>query len=154
MWIFDASGNGLFYNASPKMVLDKGNSTTVDMSIVHADAEQGTSYLTALYTYNNGWKQLTKALKFTTSIPTGVAAMRADGELKVFVDKSGDELNIESPESVSEVRVYSLAGSMVAAADAGGENSVSVDISALSQGVYIVQTDTASGTVVKKIVKK
>ena len=43
---------------------------------------------------------------------------------------------------------------MVAAADAGGENSVSVDISALSQGVYIVQTDTASGTVVKKIVKK
>ena len=154
VWIFDASGNGLFYNASPKMVLDKGNSTTVDMSIVHADAEQGTSYLTALYTYNNGWKQLTKALKFTTSIPTGVAAMRADGELKVFVDKSGDELNIESPESVSEVRVYSLAGSMVAAADAGGENSVSVDISALSQGVYIVQTDTASGTVVKKIVKK
>ena len=80
--------------------------------------------------------------------------MRADGELKVFVDKSGDELNIESPESVSEVRVYSLAGSMVAAADADGENSVSVDISALSQGVYIVQTDTASGTVVKKIVKK
>ena len=43
VWIFDASGNGLFYNASPKMVLDKGNSTTVDMSIVHADAEQGTS---------------------------------------------------------------------------------------------------------------
>ena len=154
VWIFNASGNGLFNAATPMMVLDKDNSTTVDMSIVHADAVQGTSYLAALYTYNDGWKQLTKALKFTTAIPTGVAATSADEELRVLVGAEGDAVSIVSPEPVSAVRVYALSGGMVTSADAGGENSVSVDISALSQGVYVVHVDTVSGTVVRKIVKK
>lgn len=56
--------------------------------------------------------------------------------------------------SVSKVRVYSILGALVASEYYDNLSSVSIDVSALSPGAYVLDIETANGIVRKRFIKK
>ncbi len=56
--------------------------------------------------------------------------------------------------AIADVKVYSIAGALVLAADGNGDDLLSIDASKLASGHYIVMVNTADGMVAKRMIKQ
>lgn len=73
--------------------------------------------------------------------------------LSVYVDGASDMLVIDGEDHVESVAVYSVSGAVCRMERVSGSGRVSVPLSSLAAGTYVVKVKTADGCVVRKFVK-
>ena len=88
---------------------------------------------------------------FITQSPTGIETITTE-ELRIYPNPVRDELRIENGElRIYKVEICDLSGKMV---NSQWLNGKSINVSNLSQGIYIVRITTDKGTVTRKFVKE
>ena len=88
---------------------------------------------------------------FDVELETGIEAAR-QSEVKVYVDRNA-VCHIEASDRIENVRVVSAGGKLVSATR-HNENTVSVDMSSVASGIYVVSVTTEAGTSVYKVSKR
>lgn len=71
-------------------------------------------------------------------------------KITTFPNPTSDMLNVTTSKPINEVNVYDLSGKVVAKVKGNGESAISIDLSSLAKGVYLVNTDGISTKVIKK----
>ncbi|MBQ0070144.1 MAG: T9SS type A sorting domain-containing protein [Bacteroidales bacterium] len=128
------------YTANPSCgsffrVIPEGNS-----SVLVYDYTMGNGY--ACYRiYTENYDPNTTGVKDVTTTVTKVST---------YPNPTSDMLNVNAGKTINEVNVYDLAGKVVAKVQGNGENAVSVDLSSLAKGIYVVNVDGVSSKVIKK----
>jgi hypothetical protein len=87
------------------------------------------------------------SLAFESRNPIGISDVE-EIALSVFIDESG-VLHIQSEQAIGEVAVYSVTGALIAQTTSQA-NAVEINLSAQPQGVYVVQTTTATAKIIKQ----
>jgi len=70
-------------------------------------------------------------------------------EANVYPNPTSDILNIQTPESITNVTAYNISGQKVLQA-----NTQTLNVSALKAGVYILKVETTKGSATLKFIKK
>lgn len=84
----------------------------------------------------------------------GIADMLYDGGYSVYPNPARERLYVEGDVAgIVGVRILSVSGAVVTAGDVYREES-GIDVSALAQGLYMLEITTGSGTVVKPFIKE
>ena len=96
------------------------------------------------------------------SLPTNIACeeemisiteTNGDTSVKVFPNPTGDMLNIEAVPSAGRIKIYDLTGHLVYEEKTDEEN-ISIDVSGLAAGAYILEAGTGNNIFRKKILKR
>lgn len=122
-------------------------------------AERLTIY--ALPTSDNSTTTMASASVYGTSsayigfsesdLTSGVEILDSDAiSVGVYPNPATDEVTISSTGAMDWVAIYSLSGGLVTEVDAEGQSGVTIDVSGLAAGVYVVRVD---GVARKLIVK-
>ncbi|MFC6996094.1 phosphodiester glycosidase family protein [Rufibacter roseus] len=93
----------------------------------------------------------------SASAVTGVRKDEAANEVKVYPVPTSGMLSVQLPESIrkgAQVQVTDLFGKTIMVKDSVANNLVNLDISKLSNGVYLVIIHTPEGKVVRRVVKQ
>lgn len=72
-------------------------------------------------------------------------------ELKIYPNPATDVVHIQSTQKIKQIQVLDLSGKVLLIVNSGDSF---LDISHLSNGIYLLQLKTESGTVVRKLVKE
>lgn len=83
----------------------------------------------------------------------GVNQLRAN-EIKVFPNPATDQLILEAIDPLLQVRIRDLQGRLLLQQNAGYQLRHSMDVHALTPGIYLVEAENASGKVIKRWVKQ
>jgi len=83
-------------------------------------------------------------------LPSGISNPTAQSDISVFPTETTGSVYITSPYQVNRVNIYSLLGSLVKTQ----YNSTTVDVSNLTNGVYILEVNTLQGKSIHKIIKQ
>ena len=87
--------------------------------------------------------------------PSGIVDNFADGGTRLYPNPVGNVLNVVDGRGIDRVQVLGLTGSQVLDANVGGDTAVTIDMSALPAGTYIVRIVTTDGSAtMQKIIKK
>jgi len=97
-------------------------------------------------TYNNGQIE-DYTLNVKEALATSETAMN---KIQFYPNPVRDILTVSSAKKINSITVYNAAGQLVKSA----QNSSSVDMSALSAGVYMVKTNVDGKTETSKVIKK
>jgi hypothetical protein len=135
-------------------------SGTGDFSVTLGGLEKGKSYYVRSYAVNSEGTAYGNCVKFVASLPSGseVPAL-APGELSVFPNPSSGKVtlrfSLEAPTTVG-LRVTDMAGREVMRRQASrlpqGLNQMTLDLSPLTDGVYICRLNCGSESLVRRIV--
>ena len=72
----------------------------------------------------------------------------------IYPNPANDKVFIETEVEIEEVVVYTITGVIVGQrTTVNGQQTLSINVSDLSKGVYFVNVKTSAGSVVKKIIK-
>lgn len=85
-------------------------------------------------------------------LPSGIFESKAMAEYKMYPNPVEDVLNINDLNDVNKIEIFDITGKMVQSAIVES-NRISVNISALNSGVYIVSFYTKNGIKTNKFVK-
>lgn len=135
-------------------------SGTGDFSVTLGQLEKGKSYYVRSYAVNSAGTAYGNCVKYVASLPSGseVPAL-APGELSVFPNPSSGKVklrfSLEAPTTVG-LRVTDMAGREVMRRQASrlpqGLNQLTLDLSPLTDGVYICRLNCGSESLVRRIV--
>ena len=78
-----------------------------------------------------------------------VASVHKKSSFNIYPNPTSDFIQIETPENIKEVSIYSFLGQKVMTSEA-----TKIDIKSLNTGVYWVEIKTKNGSTVHKVVKK
>lgn len=84
----------------------------------------------------------------------GIADTAGDAGYSVFPNPAGERLYVGGDVTrIVKVRILSVSGAVISAEDTYHEES-GIDVSALAQGLYMLEITTGNGTAVKQFIKK
>ncbi len=87
--------------------------------------------------------------------PVGVEDMQFSSDVSIYPNPANTFIHIESAIAVKLVSIYSITGSLVHQVNSGNIGSESIDISELTEGMYIIKLDFVNGaTHSSKLTKK
>lgn len=108
-----------------------------------------------LYQYGFGLQNY--ELSDDSNLPTKIDVKKEDeskDKLVVYPNPFNNKLNIITDENVLNVAVYSLSGVIIkAVSNVSDDNSVEIDTSDLSNGIYLIKVKTQDGEISKVVVK-
>jgi len=84
------------------------------------------------------------------TLPNGINNPFSQSGISVFPTVTSGFVYITSPETIKNVNIYSLQGSLIKTVT----NSTSVNLSTLISGVYILEVNTQQGKSIQKIIKQ
>jgi len=84
------------------------------------------------------------------TLPNGINNPVSQSGISVFPTVTSGFVYITSPETIKNVNIYSLQGSLIKTVT----NSTSVNLSTLISGVYILEVNTQQGKSIQKIIKQ
>ena len=129
-----------------------GGSKRVEFSGSFDDCVRGETYY--LYIGLDGGGVLPDYIEYVSGT-LGIADNFADGGTRLYPNPVGNVLNVVDGRGIDRVQVLGLTGSQVLDANVGGDTAVTIDMSALPAGTYIVRIVTIDGTAtMQKIIKK
>ena len=151
-FVYNGSGfSSIDYTNSDIVFIEALNSKEATIGASFDNLDLSKQYAVAIYYNNNGWKQISNLTIF--NITSGIDNVAADGKFNVFAN--GDVVNVNSPDNIKRIDIFSLTGQQVAnRMVADGASAASIDVSNLTPGVYVVKVVTANSTHVERIVKK
>ncbi|MEN8157406.1 MAG: T9SS type A sorting domain-containing protein [Bacteroidota bacterium] len=87
--------------------------------------------------------------------PLGIKEFGEDytPEFKLYPNPVRDMLTIHAPERIESVEVYSITGAKQILQTVSGDSTVQIDLSALSEGIYLVRLSTSRGTATELFMK-
>ena len=88
------------------------------------------------------------------TITSGIDDVQANEQYYVFPNPADDVINVVAPSEIKRVEVFSASGQQVVNLLTAQLNNVTVDVSNLTPGVYVVKTHTTTGTEVQRIIKR
>jgi Zn-dependent metalloprotease len=143
--------NSTSFNSTAKFRIQCGGSGTSD--IIYFDA------VTIKGRTNTSSTGNTATLAAATKGSLGLKSASVNRDLfesnrvSIYPNPVANTLNITSQEKINSVRILSLNGSLVSSKLSGSQN-ITMDVSKLAGGVYIVEVVTGSGTTMNKIIKQ
>ena len=153
-----APDNGLDENAVDKakaMTTAAGDPCVVWYDTKDPDADKYEYKVVAHYAADNDKIHKTAETVFaaTNGGTTGVDDITGDSEngYTVYPNPAREQLTVKAPQAIRTVKVFSLSGAMVIDAAGNGDNVQTVNISALTPGVYTLKVNDAK---VIKVIKK
>lgn len=94
----------------------------------------------------------TNLIPVTVSVATAVNEVSANNGIKIFPNPANDVVNVEG-DGIVTIRITDMQGRTVrSVASTDGRSMISIPLSGLINGIYFVQTQTASGIETDKIV--
>ncbi len=162
-YIYTYPGNEWAGNLDSEFViLDEGETATVEFAGSMPDGTVGSTYYVAIYdTQNEQWvgPNLYQTLVFTlgeaveeedpTSINGG-----ADAGLRVYPAPASTEVFVESGRAIETLELYSLGGVLLQRLDVGGANKARMAVGTLPSGTYLLEIATEEGRTVRKVLKQ
>ncbi len=89
----------------------------------------------------------------SVAIPSAVNSLNNNGNIQVYPNPAGDYFNVVSTERIARISIMDVTGRVRSEINNNTQNKI--DISSLSQGIYIVKLETENGVVsTHKINKK
>lgn len=89
-------------------------------------------------------------LIYTDKIISGVSNPVADPDCKVYPSATDSKVYVSSSTAVKSVKVYNIQGALIK----NSQNDSEIDISNLSNGLYLMEVNTLQGRSIHKIVKE
>jgi hypothetical protein len=76
--------------------------------------------------------------------------------VRLYPIPAGPQLNIETKtsNSIKSIELYSMLGQVIDSDYKANEKGIQLDVSFLSEGVYLVKIETDYGTTTKRFIKK
>ena len=88
-------------------------------------------------------------------LATAVADVDQSESISIYPNPANDVLQITSSTEMKSIRIYNIVGKLVAQHNLNGQLKMSINISDLTSGIYLVNIETVSGVSnISKIVKK
>lgn len=125
-------------------------SQTIKTEVEFPQIQKGKSYFLAILYQDGNEKKFIQPYQyvFFRLDTSGVGGIEADGAgISMDYNRGASELSVTSGSGVAAVRVMTVAGAVAAMTDGGGRASVSLDLSGLKAGVYIVTATTTEGKI-------
>ncbi len=132
--------------ATDVIFLKGGESVKFTVEIDFSQATSGEKYAAAMF-YNG--RQITNPVVFTVSTNSALEEVMASGnsgDLKIYPNPAESYVTLTAERSIAGVAVYSMSGAIVKQQEGDG-NELTVDVSGLAPGVYIVETKTSDGRI-------
>ena len=151
--IFNADQSEIVATIGEQLVeIPAGGSKRVELTGSFDDCVRGETY----YLYMGlGYGVVLPGYVEYVFTPSGIVDNFADGGTRLYPNPVGNVLNVVDGRGIDRVQVFGLTGSQVLDANVGGDTAVTIDMSALPAGTYIVRIVTIDGTAtMQKIIKK
>ena len=151
--IFNADQSEIVATIGEQLVeIPAGESKRVELTGSFDDCVRGETY----YLYMGlGYGVVLPGYVEYVFTPSGIVDNFADGGTRLYPNPVGNVLNVTDGRGIDRVQVLGLTGSQVLDANVGGDTAVTIDMSALPAGTYIVRIVTIDGTAtMQKIIKK
>jgi hypothetical protein len=84
------------------------------------------------------------------TLPNGISAPKYDSDCTIYPSVTNQFVTVSSTSAVNSVKVYNLQGSLLQSFN----NKTEIDISNLSNGLYLLEVNTLQGRSIHKIVKE
>ncbi len=142
-----------YYNGWHKI----GQSNKAPYSFTWENPQEGTVKLSAKVVDKSGFSAKSNAVTVKVTPATGLNLWEHNRNnlLKVFPNPVTGLLQIEASEAVERVELYSLSGSMQEVVQTQQNNSIQLDMSMLSQGVFLLKVEFSDGSFyLEKVVKE
>ncbi|MDE6542671.1 MAG: thiol protease/hemagglutinin PrtT [Muribaculaceae bacterium] len=124
--------------------LKEGESAQFTVKIDFSQATSGSKYAAAMF-YKS--RQMTNGVTFTVSTNSALEDVAAsEMGMKLYPNPADSYVTVTAEKSITALAVYSMSGALVKQVPGGG-NEVTVDVSGLAPGVYIVELKTSDGKV-------
>ena len=149
--IADNEGYIIRYLGGQTVEIPAGGSKEIRLSAVFDGCEPDYTYILGI-----GIDDiiLTPTIWYTPDL-SGITENLADGGTRLYPNPVGNVLNVVDGRGIDRVQVLGLTGSQVLDANVGGDTAVTIDMSALPAGTYIVRIVTIDGSAtMQKIIKK
>ena len=151
--IFNADQSEIVATIGEQLVeIPAGGSKRVELTGSFDDCVRGETY----YLYMGlGYGVVLPGYVEYVFTPSGIVDNFATGGTRLYPNPVGNVLNVVDGRGIDRVQVFGLTGSQVLDANVGGDTAVTIDMSALPAGTYIVRIVTIDGTAtMQKIIKK
>lgn len=116
---------------------------------IDRDYQDDTTYVYKLHAVVPGTETLLGTQNITTAIPQSFAIT------SLYPNPTIDRLNVEltaSDDASVEMRIYDIAGRVVKSVEVDGGESVEIDTSSLSSGVYTISAESDEGRAIERFV--
>ena len=97
--------------------------------------------------------ETTKTYSVIFDVEVGIGSDLFSG-IRIYPVPANEQLHLEEVGSVSSIRVYDITGTMIMNTENDGQSSMTLDISHLSAGVYMLRMDSDTESGVVRFVKK
>ncbi|MDE6645311.1 MAG: T9SS type A sorting domain-containing protein, partial [Muribaculaceae bacterium] len=143
--LFGTGSNYSIASTSTDVVfLKEGESAQFTVKIDFSQATPGAKYAAAMF-YKG--RQMTNGVTFTVSTNSALDDVTASEiGVKLYPNPADSYVTVTAEKSITALAVYSMSGALVKQVPGGG-NEVTVDVSGLAPGVYIVELKTSDGKV-------
>lgn len=133
--------------------LNAGETADFKASMDFSQAVTGAKYGAAVF-YDG--KQKTDLVVFTVKPSSALNEVQgASTTMTVYPNPAEDYVTVSAAGEIAEVNVYGLSGTLVKQANGVAGSEISVDVSALAPGVYVVRVRTSDGKVaVNRLIKR
>lgn len=86
--------------------------------------------------------------------PTSIIESPAEANFRVYPNPVIDDMTVSSQDAIDRVVVYDIYGKVIYQQPGNKEKTVSVSLSGLPTGIYIVNVTTANGAKTQKVIKR
>ena len=147
-WEAPEKGNPIGYNIFVNNELVLENTTELSYNTTSNDK---LFFVEVVALYENGKTSVGVAKKYAYG-----DNIIEDKEVRcnIYPNPANDRLFIEAESEINEVAIYTITGVIVGQQTTdNGQQSLSIDLSKLNAGIYIVKINTEKGNIVKQIIK-
>ncbi len=154
----EAGGSSLTYIGYQDYFIDQGETVDVEFG-GSIDLDPGRYMMATFFEGPNGWaqmepKNMSKILFDLSFAPTGVGHVKVDNDIHVYPNPVITHLNIESKNSIKDVEVFDFSGKLVKAQRSPDSNHLSIDVSSMPAGNYLLKVVTTEGMAVQHFIKQ
>ncbi len=150
-WVKDAAGKYPLSGKTDVVTVAPGETKTIEWRFPYDAADKDARY-TLLLNYRSGGKNVYLGETSFTVGTVGVNQISLDGD-GYAIAPQGDNAMVSAPAAITSVEVYNLQGIRQNATASLGGDTGTLDLTALSSGIYLVRITTAQGAATIKFVK-
>jgi hypothetical protein len=144
--LVDDNYNNLYSGTfTEPLFLSSGESATIHATASMPSAEQNTTYLAT--PFYNGKQLVSRLLRFTIPVVTGVESVAADTSLAVTFDRLTATAHVSSATTVTNVEVFGIDGRMLPATITYNGTEANIDLGNVASGIAVIRATDASGAV-------
>jgi hypothetical protein len=147
-------GNSIDYFGPVTVILDTDEEKDVAF-YKNINLDEG-KYMLVLYYYNNTWTRFTpdscSIINFTVSNP--VSEQDTTGKLSIYSNPATDVFYVYSSSLVKSILIFDISGKQILKQEPNTTGEISITVSNLSTGVYLIKIETEEGITTKKLFKK